>query len=48
MFSSNVNFNQSTVDFFGLFDGHFLEVALCSIRRLVFEISYFAPNALFS
>ena len=29
MFSFNVNFNQSTVDFFGLFDEHFWEVALC-------------------
>jgi len=29
MFSFNVNFNQLTVDFFGLFDAHFLVAALC-------------------
>ena len=29
MFSFNVNFNQSTVDFFGRFDGHSLVAALC-------------------
>ena len=41
MFSFNVNFNQSTVDFFGLFDEHCLEAVLCSTHRLVFRFHYY-------